>query len=61
MEPIVIAAGCDHAGLPLKNTLLEYLRGKNCSVVDLGTYSADSCDYPGFAEAVCQKVVKGEA
>ena len=41
-----IALGSDHGGLELKNHLVSYLMSKNHEVVDFGTYTKDSCDYP---------------
>lgn len=41
-----IALGCDHRGFKLKNVLLDYLKGKGHTVVDFGTFSSQSCDYP---------------
>ena len=44
-----IALGSDHGGLELKNHLVAYLMSKNHEVVDYGTYTKDSCDYPDYA------------
>lgn len=44
-----IALGCDHGGLELKNHLVSYLKSKNHDVIDYGTYTKDSCDYPDYA------------
>jgi ribose 5-phosphate isomerase B len=56
-----IVAGSDHAGLSLKTVLVERLRAAGHEVVDVGTHSAASCDYPDFANAVAGQVSKGEA
>ena len=56
-----IAAGSDHAGLSLKNTLIERLKAAGNDVADLGTHSSASCDYPDFAAAVGQAVASGAA
>ena len=45
----------------MKNKIAQYLKSKNFDVVDLGTNSADSVDYPDFAQKVVQKLLKGEA
>ena len=47
-----IALGADHAGFPLKGTLLEFLKSEGHEVLDLGTNSTDPVDYPDFAKAV---------
>ena len=56
-----IALGSDHAGFSLKIVLLEYLKTLGHEVLDLGTHNEDPADYPDFAEAVGQEVLKGEA
>lgn len=56
-----IAVGSDHAGLSLKHALAEHLRASGHDVVDLGTHSADSVDYPDFAAAVGRAVASGDA
>lgn len=52
-----IYAGSDHAGLSLKNILINYLKKENYEVEDLGTYTSDSCDYPDYAHKVAKKVL----
>jgi len=54
----IIYIGSDHAGLALKNVLISFLAGEGWTVEDMGTKSADSCDYPDFAHAVCGKVLE---
>ncbi len=49
-----IAIATDHRGFKLKNTLLKYLKDKGHDVVDFGTYSSDSCDYPDYTYAACK-------
>ena len=56
-----IAAGADHAGFALKEALVERLRAAGHEVVDLGTTSDESVDYPVFAHAVAAQVAAGEA
>jgi ribose 5-phosphate isomerase B len=48
----VIAFGADHAGFPLKQTLIEAVRSFDHYALDLGTHSDDSVDYPDFAHKV---------
>ena len=49
-------AGSDHAGFPLKQHLVEVLRGLGDTVEDLGTNSTDSVDYPTFGAGVGRRV-----
>ncbi len=56
-----IAAGADHAGYALKEALVVRLRAAGHEVVDLGTSSEASVDYPDFAHAVAAQVAGGEA
>lgn len=56
-----IAIGSDHAGLPLKRSLLAALESMGHAVLDAGTHGGESCDYPDFAHAVAVKVAAGEA
>lgn len=57
----VIAIGADHGGFPLKQQLAEHLRKRGFTVVDCGTESTESCDYPVFARAVGEQVRSGAA
>ncbi len=56
-----IVIGCDHAGFALKGEVIAHLREAGHTVIDVGTNSADSCHYPVYARAVCQKILQGEA
>jgi len=56
-----IAIGADHAGLALKERLRGLLREKGHEVVDYGTHSPESTDYPDFAEAVGRDVAAGRS
>ncbi len=58
---MIIAIGSDHAGLPLKRSLLAALETLGHQVLDAGTHGTESCDYPDFAHAVAAKVAAGEA
>ena len=53
-----IAIGSDHRGFKLKKKLIEYLQRKRHEVIDLGTDSEDSCDYPEFALKVARGVAR---
>ncbi|MCR5427902.1 MAG: ribose 5-phosphate isomerase B [Lachnospiraceae bacterium] len=57
----MIAIGSDHAGYGLKQTVIQHLEDLGIAFNDYGTYSSMSCDYPDYAEAVCQAVMKGQA
>lgn len=54
-----IAVGSDHGGYPLKERLVFKLREAGYEVVDCGTDSHDSVDYPDFAHAVAREVATG--
>ena len=54
-----IAIGADHAGFSLKEQLRRKLSGEGYEVVDFGTGSPESCDYPDFARAVGRDVAQG--
>ncbi|GAB4340854.1 MAG: hypothetical protein Kow0037_27030 [Calditrichia bacterium] len=55
-----IAIGADHGGFALKGVLMEHLSAAGYEVVDCGTWSDESVDYPVFAYAVASKVASGE-
>ena len=56
-----IAIGCDHAAVEYKDKLRAYLEGQGYTVLNMGTDSTESCDYPIYANKVCDKVVSKEA
>ena len=58
-KPVVI--GADHAGFALKGIITDLLKSKGLEVIDKGTYSEDSVDYPDFAHPTADAVEKGEA
>lgn len=49
--------GSDHAGFALKEIIINFLNGRGYSIEDLGPEAATSCDYPLYADKVCQKVL----
>lgn len=57
----VIAIGSDHGGFQLKEILKPFIENFDYNVVDLGTYSEESCDYPDYAYAVARMVSLGNA
>ncbi len=56
-----IVVGCDHGGFPLKETVLEAVKNAGHEVIDVGTYSAESVDFPDYAEKLGRKIQSGEA
>jgi ribose 5-phosphate isomerase B len=56
-----IAVGADHAGFALKEHVREALAAAGHEVIDVGTTSAESVDYPGFAAAAARLVASGDA
>ncbi len=56
-----IAIGSDHTGFEMKKIIADYLKEKGFEIIDVGTYSKDSCDYPDFALKVAQRVQRNEA
>lgn len=58
---MVIAIGSDHAGFRLKERIKNYLLEKNYRVIDFGTQSEESTDYPYFAKEVCLALQRKEA
>ena len=56
-----IAVGSDHAGFELKQRVVPLLRDAGHEVVDVGTDSAESVDYPRFAAQAARLVAGGEA
>jgi ribose 5-phosphate isomerase B len=56
-----VALGADHAGFELKEALKAWLAARGFQVLDLGTHSTESVDYPDYAAAVAQAVADGTA
>ena len=55
-----IAIGCDHAGIRLKPTLIDYLIKNGYDFKDFGTYSNGSCNYAEYGLKVAEAVASGE-
>ena len=51
-----ISIGCDHGALNLKNKVVAHLQAQGHEVVDFGTHTSASCDYPEFAAAAAKAV-----
>ncbi len=58
---MVIAFGCDHGGIVVKESILKMLKEDGYEVIDCGTFSEESCHYPEFAFAASQAVREGKA
>ncbi|MBR2724165.1 MAG: ribose 5-phosphate isomerase B [Ruminococcus sp.] len=56
----MIAIGCDHGGLDIKNAIVEYFKTAGVDYKDFGTYTPDSVDYPEYAYKVAKAVSEGE-
>ncbi len=59
MDTLLIAS--DHAGFRLKVFLKDLLKQAGVPVVDVGCDDETSCDYPGFAQDLCRRILDGEA
>lgn len=57
----MIALGCDHGGLDIKNAVINYLEEKGIEYKDYGCYTNESVDYPEFAYKVATAVTEGTA
>lgn len=56
-----IAIGCDHAGFPYKARVLQLLQERGIHLLNFGTDSGDSVDYPDFVHPVAEAVESGRA
>jgi len=56
-----IAFGADHKGFQYKEKVKKFLQGKECEVIDFGTFSEESVDYPDFGFKVAKAVANKEA
>lgn len=55
-----IAIACDHGALALKNKLIAHLTAQGHEMVNFGTNTLDSCDYPDFAAPAAKAVADGQ-
>ena len=60
-EQKIIAIGNDHAAVGMKYEIKEYLEQKGFKVINFGTDTEESCDYPVYGEKVARAVASGEA
>lgn len=56
-----IALGADHGGFELKNIIKHHLLNRGYEIIDFGTNSTDSVDYPNYAKLVGDAVINREA
>ena len=56
-----VAVGTDHTGVPLKQAVVQHLRGRGLQVTDVGTDQTEPVDYPDIAAAVARAVARREA
>ncbi|MDB6017842.1 MAG: glycine hydroxymethyltransferase [Pedosphaera sp.] len=54
---VTFALGADHGGFELKEILKKYLTSEGISLLDVGTHSNLSTDYPDYAQAVAENIV----
>ena len=57
----VVAIGADHGGYGMKESLKAFLEESRYQVIDCGTNSAASVDYPDFALSLCDEILSGRA
>ena len=60
MDRVKVAVAADHAGFPLKDTVIAAIHAAGHQVVDLGTHSTESVDYPDFVEQAGMAITNGE-
>lgn len=56
-----IAVASDHAGFEMKNFVIEYLKQKNFDILDLGTNSESSVNYPDYGHKMAANILAGKA
>jgi ribose 5-phosphate isomerase B len=56
-----IAVACDHAGLPLKEMVLDVVRAAGHEPLDLGTFTDEPVDYPDLAVKIGEAIHTGKA
>lgn len=60
-ETNIIAIGCDHGGFSFKKPIVNHLEKSGFNILDIGTYSEESVNYPEFAFLVAKAVTEGKA
>ncbi|MEX0757984.1 MAG: ribose 5-phosphate isomerase B [Tistlia sp.] len=61
MNENIVAVASDHAGFAMKSLLTDELRRLGFQVLDLGTGSEESVDYPDFGRALAESIADGRA
>ncbi len=61
MQKMIIPIGCDHAAFEMKVALIEWLEGLGYKLIDFGTNSDDSVDYPDFIHPVAKYIEEKKA
>ena len=56
-----IVIGSDHAGFPLKSTIVDHIRSLGHEVHDAGSYDPNPVDFPDIAKAVTSAIIEGKA
>ena len=56
-----LVIGSDHAGWPLKQTVIDHIRKLGHDIIDVGSHDDKPVDFPDIARAVAAKVTSGEA
>ena len=60
-KKLVVAYGCDHGGYPYKEQVIKHLEERGYEVIDCGTYSKESCNYPEPAIKTAEMVASKKA
>lgn len=58
---MIIALGCDHGGIEIKNIIINHLKENGIETIDCGTLESNSCDYSDYAVPVCNAVISGDS
>ena len=56
----MIAIGCDHGGVELKDEIVKHLEKKGIECKDVGCHTSESCDYPVYAKKVTDLITSKE-
>ena len=56
-----LVIGSDHGGYTMKKEIIEHFQKRGIEIVDVGTDSPESCDYPVYAKKVAQSIIDGES
>ena len=60
MKIQTVAIACDHRGIEIKNQIIQLLEKRSIEVLNFGTDSTDSCDYPDFIFPAAESLGKGD-